>query len=249
MVNIKGRYILITGAANGIGKGIAESFGKTGDLVFITDNDIGKGKKVASDIIRNGGKAEFFYLDVSEIDSIGNVVAAIISKYKKIDVLVNNAGICPTEPFDRIDLDQWDHVIRTNLTSAFFLIKETSKYMIERRYGKIINISSVSAKMGGVTAPPHYVASKGGLDSLTRYFAKNLAKFNINVNAVSCATTKTNLIKSWEKSIIEYLLTITPLNRMSTVSDIANAVIFLASDNASFITGEVLNVNGGLYMD
>jgi len=103
--------------------------------------------------------------------------------------------------------------------------------------------------MGGVNVPPHYVASKGGLDSLTRYFAKKLAPFNINVNAVSGSATRTKLTRSWEKSMLDNLITITPLNRLSTVSDIANAVIFLASDASSFITGEVLNVNGGLYMD
>jgi len=248
-MDFKGKNILITGAASGVGKSIAESFGRLGGSILLVDKNVNDGEKTTKGIVELGGNAEFFYIDLSDIPSIETTVKNIIEKYKKIDVLINNAGICPMQKFYEIELYQWDNVIRINLTSAFFLIKEISKFMMSRKYGKIINISSVSAKMGGVSVPPHYVVSKGGLDSMTRYFAKNLAEFNINVNAISGSTMHTKLNESWQKGIFENIKNITPLNRLCTVSDMANAAIFLASDDSSFITGEIINVNGGLYMD
>ncbi len=248
-MEFENKNVLVTGAASGIGKGISSLFARLGARVLLIDKNIDDGKKAVKEISVDGGKSNFFYLDLTEISSIRDVVASIISKHKKIDILINNAGICPMDAFTDIDIDRWDSVIRINLTSVFFLTREVSRFMIERKYGKIVNISSISAKMGGVNAPPHYVASKGGLDSLTRYFAKKLASFNINVNAISGSATMTNITKSFTKSMLDNLIKITPLNRLSTVSDIAKAVVFLASDDSGFITGEVLNVSGGLYMD
>ncbi|GAH40618.1 unnamed protein product, partial [marine sediment metagenome] len=194
-------------------------------------------------------KSKYYYFDFAKIDQIERKISEIISIYKKIDVLINNVGVCPMKSFEHITIDEWNQVINLNLSSIFFLTKEVVKYMMQRKYGKVVNVSSVASKVGGISTGPHYVASKGGIDSLTRYFAKKLANNNINVNAVSPSTTDTELIEDWDNSIIDHIISMTPLKRLATANDIANAVLFLSSDNASFITGEILNINGGFYMD
>ncbi len=248
-MEFKDKIILVTGAASGIGKSISECFSRSNGTVLIADINEKEGKKTAEEIVNRGGKAEYIYFDVSDLEKIGDIISGIVNKYKKIDILVNNAGVCSLSSFGDITVSEWYKVMDINLGSAFFITREACKYMIENKYGKIVNISSVSAKMGGINVGAHYVASKGGLDSLTRYFAKSLAKYNINVNAVSGVTTNTNLISSWKKEIIDKAVKMIPLSRLGEPIDIASAVIFLASDTSNFITGEVLNVNGGLYMD
>jgi len=248
-MNFKDKVILVTGAADGIGKGIAIRFAEHGGFVIATDINREKGEELVGSLKDDNKKADFIYMDVSDIEKIKSVVSELINRYKKIDILVNNAGIYPIKSYKEITLSEWDKVIRINLTSVFFITKEISKYMEQRRYGKIVNISSVAAKMGGINVGPHYVASKGGMEALTRYFARNLAKYNINVNAVSMSTTNTNLIKNWDKKIIKGIIENTPLKRIANIDDVANIVLFLSSEKSCFITGEVVNVNGGLYMD
>lgn len=248
-MNFKDKVILVTGSADGIGKGIAIRFAEHGGFVIVTDINRKKGEELVNSLKDDNKKADFIYMDVSDIKKIESVISELINRYKKIDILVNNAGICPIKSYKEITLSEWDKVIRINLTSVFFITKEISKYMEQRRYGKIVNISSVAAKMGGVNVGPHYVASKGGMEALTRYFAKNLAKYSVNVNAVSMSTTDTNLIKNWDKKIIKGIIENIPLKRIANIDDVANIVLFLSSDKSSFITGEVVNVNGGLYMD
>ena len=248
-MNFKDKVILVTGAADGIGKGIAIRFAECDGFVIVTDINREKGEELVNSLKDANKKADFIYMNVSDIEKNEKIVSEMINKYKKVDILVNNAGICPIKSYKEITLSEWDKVIRINLTSVFFIIKEISKYMEQMGYGKIVNISSLGAKIGGINVGPHYVSSKGGIDALTRYFAKNLAKYNINVNAVSMSTTDTSLIKDWDKKIIEGIIKNTPLNRIACVDDVANIVLFLSSDKSSFITGEVVNVNGGLYMD
>lgn len=248
-MDFKDKIILVTGAANGIGRDVALNFAKLNGHVIIADIDKEQGEELIYKIKENNKKADFIYFNVLEIDKIDNVISNIINKYKKVDVLVNNAGICPKKHSEDIDIKEWDEVMRVNLTSVFFIIKKLSTYMKNQRYGKIVNISSVAAKMGGVNVGAHYVASKGGVEALTRYFAKDLAQYNINVNAISPATTITNLINTWDKEVIKEITEKIPLKRLASVTDIANAVLFLSSDESSFITGEVINVNGGMYMN
>lgn len=248
-MNFKGKIILVTGAADGIGRRVAEKFAKLDGFVLVTDINKEKGKGLVNKIRQEGKKADFIYFDVSEIDKIASIISEIIAKYKKVDVLVNNVGICPPTFYKDVTLPEWNRVIDINLTSTFFITKEVSKSMEEKKYGKIVNMSSLGAKIGGINVGPHYVASKGAIDALTRYFAKNLAKYNINVNAVAMSTTNTGLIKSWKKEIIDEIIQKIPLGRIATVDDAANIVLFLSSDYANFITGEVINVNGGMYMD
>lgn len=248
-MDFKDKIILVTGAANGIGRDVALNFAKLNGHVIIADIDKEQGEELIYKIKENNKKADFIYFNVLEIDKIDNVISNIINKYKKVDVLVNNAGICPKKHSEDIDIKEWDEVMRVNLTSIFFIINKLSTYMKNQRYGKIVNISSVAAKMGGINVGPHYVASKGGVEALTRYFAKNLAQYNINVNAISPATTITNLSNMWNKEVIKEITEKIPLNRLASTTDIANVVLFLSSDESSFITGEVINVNGGMYMN
>lgn len=248
-MDFKDKIILVTGAANGIGRDVALNFAKLNGHVIIADIDKEQGEELIYKIRENNKKADFIYFNVLEIDKIDNVISNIINKYKKVDVLVNNAGICPKKHSEDIGIKEWDEVMRVNLTSMFFIIKKLSTYMKNQRYGKIVNISSVSARMGGINVGPHYVASKGGVEALTRYFAKDLAQYNINVNAISPGTTITNLINVWNKEVIKEITEKIPLNRLASTTDIANVVLFLSSDESSFITGEVINVNGGMYMN
>jgi 3-oxoacyl-[acyl-carrier protein] reductase len=243
------KIILVTGAAGGIGKAIAEKFASLGGTPIILDVDKQKGHKLAQNIKGKGKKADFIPIDISDVKKIKPLVTNIMNKYKKIDILVNNAGICPINNYEKVDLEEWNRVLEINLTGAFFLTREVAHYMKKNRYGKIVSMSSVSARMGGVNVGPHYAVSKGGIEAMTKYFAINLAKYNINVNAVSMCTTDTDLIKGWNKRIINSILGKIPLGRMATVNDAADAVLFLSSEHADYVTGEVLQVNGGLYMN
>lgn len=248
-MNFDHKIILISGAAKGIGRKIALKFAELNSFIIITDFDKKAGEVLETEINKYEVKSKYYYFDFAKIDQIERKISEIISIYKKIDVLINNVGVCPMKSFEHITIDEWNQVINLNLSSIFFLTKEVVKYMMQRKYGKVVNVSSVASKVGGISTGPHYVASKGGIDSLTRYFAKKLANNNINVNAVSPSTTDTELIEDWDNSIIDHIISMTPLKRLATANDIANAVLFLSSDNASFITGEILNINGGFYMD
>lgn len=248
-MNFDHKIILISGAAKGIGKKIALKFAELNGFIIITDFDKKAGEVLETEINKYEVKSKYYCFDFAKIDQIEGKISEIVSIYKRIDVLINNVGICPMKSFEHITIEEWNKVINLNLSSVFFLTKEVVKYMIQRKYGKVVNVSSIASKVGGISTGPHYIASKGGIDSLTRYFAKKLANNNINVNAVSPSTTDTELIKDWDNSIIDHIISMTPLKRLATANDIANAVLFLSSDNASFITGEILNINGGLYMD
>ncbi|MGM0366775.1 MAG: SDR family NAD(P)-dependent oxidoreductase [Actinomycetota bacterium] len=243
------KVMLITGAASGIGRAVAQGFARGGGMPVILDIDREGGRRLAEEIKGRGHKADFMHADISDVKSLGPLVLEIIGKYKKIDVLVNNAAICPIKNYEQVDLEQWNRVLDINLTGAFFLTREVAGYMKEKNCGKIVSMSSVSARMGGVNVGPHYAVSKGGIEAMTKYFAVNLAKYNINVNAVSMCTTDTGLIKGWDKKIINSIIEKIPLGRVASVEDAAGAVLFLSSEHANYITGEVLQVNGGLYMN
>lgn len=248
-MDFKDKTILITGASNGIGREIAINLSNMNGYVIAADIDDGQGEELISEIRENNKLADYINFDISYTAGIKKIISDIISKYKKVDILINNAGICPEKHPGDIGMEEWDKVLNINLKAMYFLINEVSKSMIENKYGKIVNMSSVGAKIGGVNVGPHYVASKGGVEALTRYYAKNLAQYNINVNAVSPATTITKLNSGWSEEIIEEIKQKIPLNRLATVKDISNVVTFLASDESGFMTGEVVNVNGGIHMD
>jgi 3-oxoacyl-[acyl-carrier protein] reductase len=187
--------------------------------------------------------------DVSDAAAVRVLAEATLGHYGRIDILVNNAGICPLTQFESITRAEWDRVLSINLTGAFLCSQAAVPHMRAAGYGRIINVSSAAGKMGGVTVGAHYAASKAGMLGLTWSLARLYAPFGITANAIAPVTVETNLTRDWPPAVLEQLRRSIPLGRLARVTDVAAAAVFLASADAGFITGEVLDVNGGFLMD
>ena len=244
MMHLQDRVAIITGGARGIGHAIGKSFAAEGARVVLTDVDPVALESAGKDL---GVLA--IVTDVADEDSVHAMVERVVQEYGKIDVLVNNAGICPLTPFESIGRTEWDRVIAINLTGAFVCSRNVVPFMKRQRYGRIINISSVAGKMGGVTVGVHYAASKAGLLGLTWSLARLYAPFGITANAIAPVTVDTDLTRDWSSQVLEQIRQSIPLGRLARVDDVAAAAVFIASQDAGFITGEVLDVNGGFLMD
>jgi 3-oxoacyl-[acyl-carrier protein] reductase len=245
---LSGKIAIITGSAQGIGKSIAQAFCKEGAKVAIFDIDEEKSRVCLCDIEQSGGEAFCYKCDVSNVEEIKKGVRLVADTFGGIDILVNNAGILQTTPIEEVTESEWDKIMAINLKSVFFMTQQVIPYFKERKSGKVVNISSVAGRMGGIANGLGYTASKAGIIGLTYGFANRLAEYNINVNAIAPGTTKTDIIKSIAPEKVEQLRELIPLKRLGTTQDIANAAVFLASDNSSFITGAVLDVNGGMFV-
>ena len=235
---------MVTGGAAGIGRATAAGFAKEGAKVAICDVNPEAGKTTAESL---GPEATFQQVDVSDNKSVNDWVESVVSQYGQIDVLVNNAGITRDGLIMRMKEADWDAVLNVNLKSAFNCIKAVSKKMVKQRSGRIINLASVV----GVTGNPgqaNYVASKAGIIGLTKAVAKELASRNITVNAVAPGFIETDMTASLPDKAREAMVAQIPLGRAGNVRDIAAAVVFLASDQAAYITGQVIHVSGGMYM-
>ena len=246
MLDLTGKIAIVTGASRGIGRGIATLLATRGAHVVAAargENAAG----TAAEIQQAGGRAEHAALDVTEAGSIEALVAATLARHQRIDILVNNAGITRDQLMLRMKRDDWDQVIATNLTAAFASVQAVLKPMIRQRGGRIISISSVVGQMGNA-GQANYAASKAGLIGFSKAVAREVASRNITVNVVTPGLIETDMTKAIsEKAQGDWASTI-PLGRLGTPADIAAAVCFLASDEASYITGQVLAVNGGMYM-
>lgn len=192
-----------------------------------------------------GGNATAVETDVSDFEQVQNMVSATIEKYGKIDILVNNAGIIADSFVEKMDLEQWDRVIVTNLTGVFYCIKAAVSYMIENKYGRIINTYSIAARKGAV-ARSNYAASKAGIIGLTLSLDQELGLHNITVNAIAPGYVKTGMTSNLPDMIIERANKIIPIKRFGTVEEIAEAFLYLASDEAAYCNGTILDINGGL---
>jgi 3-oxoacyl-[acyl-carrier protein] reductase len=241
---LKDRVAVVTGGARGIGRAIGEAFAAAGAGVVLADID-----PAVLEPVGLPPRALAVVTDVSDGDSVHAMVEKVMQRYGKIDILVNNAGICPLRPFESISRAEWDRVMAINLTGAFLCSQAVAPLMKQAGYGRIINISSVAGKMGGVTVGAHYAASKAGLLGLTWSLARGYAPFGITANAIAPVTVETDMTSGWPGSALEQLRQTIPLRRLARVSDVAAAAVFLASEEAGFITGEVLDVNGGFLMD
>ncbi|MFB0547003.1 MAG: 3-oxoacyl-ACP reductase family protein [Anaerolineae bacterium] len=196
-----------------------------------------------------GVEALAIQVDVANRHSVQCMVEAAMERFGCVDILVNNAGICPLRSFEEISEEEWDRVLDVNLKGAFLCSQAVIKILRCNGWGRIINIASVAGKMGGVRVGVHYAASKGGMIALTLCLARQYAPYGITVNAIAPATVATGMIKDWPEEAKHKLVASIPLGRLGQPEDVAAAVVFLASDGASFITGEVLDVNGGFLMD
>lgn len=247
MGRLNNKIAVITGGAQGIGKAASIKFLEEGAKVFIWDVNIEKCKKLVSELKSDSNQIEFIQVDVTKYDSTKNAAEYVFNKFNKIDILVNNAGITRDSTLLKMTSEQWQQVIDVNLTGVFNCTKAIAPYMVEKGYGRIINTSSVVGIYGNF-GQTNYVASKSGIIGVTKVWARELGKKGINVNAVAPGFIATEMIDSVPEKVINILKEKTPLGRLGNPEDIANAYLFLASDESSFINGTVLSVDGGLVL-
>jgi 3-oxoacyl-[acyl-carrier protein] reductase len=244
---LNGRTALVTGASQGIGRACALELARRGAHVALAARNTDKLAAVAAEIEAAGGTAKVFALDVSSEESIKEGAKAVIAAFGKVDILVNNAGITKDILSMRMKKADWDDVLTTNLTGAFLLTQALMMQMVKNRWGRIINITSVVGEMGQA-GQANYAASKAGMIGLTKSLARELASRTITVNAVApgyIETAMTSVLTDDQKNAMTQHI---PLGRVGTDMDIAHAVAFLASEEAGYITGHTLDVNGGMYM-
>jgi 3-oxoacyl-[acyl-carrier protein] reductase len=248
MSQLENRVAVVTGGSRGIGRAIALELAKRGASVVVNYNSSADAANaVVADIVAAGGKALAVQADVSVLADADRLVKAAVDQFGKLDILVNNAGTTRDNLIALMKEEDWDTVITTNLKSAWNCCKVASRVMMRKRYGRIVNITSVSG-IAGNAGQSNYSASKAGLIGLTKSLARELAGRQITVNAVAPGFVKTDMTASLSDSILDQVVKSVPLERMGTPEDIAPAVAFLVSDEASYITGQILSVDGGLVM-
>ena len=246
MIDLSGRVAMVTGASRGIGRAIATRLAAQGATVVAAARG-DHAREAAEAIAAAGGAAEPLTLDVTESDAVDAAVAGVLERHGRIDVLVNNAGITRDQLMLRLKRGDWDAVLATNLTSAFTLTQAVLKPMIRQRAGRIICISSVVGQSGNA-GQANYAASKAGLIGFAKSVALEVASRNITVNVVAPGMIETDMTRAIADKAREEWESKIPLKRLGTPDDVAAAVCFLASDEASYITGQVLAVNGGMYL-
>jgi 3-oxoacyl-[acyl-carrier protein] reductase len=247
MFSLQGRVALVTGASQGIGRACALALAEAGATVAVAARNEEKLNAVAQEITGKGGKASAFKLDVTNEDEIKTTVKAIIAQLGKIDILLNNAGITRDQLFMRMKRADWDDVVNTNLTAPYLLTQAVISPMLKQRWGRIINITSINGQMGQA-GQANYASAKAGLIGLTKSVAREVASRNITCNAVAPGWIDTAMTADLTQDLKDKMVAAVPLGRPGTDHEIAAAVCFLASEEAAYITGHVLNVNGGMYM-
>jgi len=246
-MSLSGRVAFVTGASQGIGRACALKVAKEGATVAVAARNQDKVNELVSEITASGGKAAAFALDVTDEEQVKSAIKAAIAQFGKIDILVNNAGITRDQLVLRMKRADWDAVLQTNLTSAYLCIQQVTSSMLKQRWGRIINITSVFGQMGQA-GQANYAASKAGLIGLTMAIARELGSRNITCNAVAPGFIETAMTEALGDEFKQSAAKQIPLGRVGSPADVASAVAFLASDEASYITGHVLNVNGGMLM-
>ena len=246
-MSLSGRVAIVTGASQGIGRAIALKLSQAGATVALAARNQAKLEELASEIGSAGGKATAFVVDVGNEDQVKATFKQVIAQLGKIDILVNNAGITRDQLVMRMKRADWDEVINTNLTSAYLCIQQAIGSMLKQRWGRIINVTSVFGQIGQA-GQANYASSKAGLIGLTMAMAREVASRSITCNAVAPGFIETAMTSALPEEFKQTALKVIPLGRVGSTDDVANAVAFLASDEAGYITGHVLNVNGGMYM-
>jgi 3-oxoacyl-[acyl-carrier protein] reductase len=247
MFSLAGKLALVTGASQGIGRETALALAEAGANVAIAARNEEKLARLAEEIAARGSAALVVKMDVADAEQVKAGFKSILEKFGKLDILVNNAAITRDGLALRMKPEDWEAVIRTNLTGAHFCTQQALATMMRARSGRIINIASVVAQMGNA-GQANYVAAKGGLIGLTKAIAMEIASRNVTVNAVAPGFIETPMTDVLSDKVKEELKERIPLGRMGTPRDVAAAIVFLASDEAGYITGHVLDVNGGMYL-
>src|SRR5437667_1010478 len=246
-MSLSGRVALVTGASQGIGHACALRLSQSGATLALAARNQDKLQELVSQIANTGGKAAAFPMDVADEEQIKTAFKAALAQFGKIDILVNNAGITRDQLLMRMKRADWDAVLSTNLTSAYLCIQQAISSMLKQRWGRIINVTSIFGQIGQA-GQANYAASKAGLIGLTMAIAREVASRNITTNAVAPGFIETAMTAVLSEELKQNALKMIPLGRVGAVEDVANAVCFLASDEASYITGHVMNVNGGMLM-
>lgn len=245
---LKDKVAIVTGASKGIGRAIAINFAKEGAKVVLNyRSDDNGAQEVLKEIENSGGVALLHKGDVSDFSVAEDLIKFCIEKFSRIDILVNNAGITRDTLLLRMKEEDFDSVINVNLKGSFNCVKHASSFMIKQKYGKILNISSVIGLIGNV-GQINYAASKAGIIGMTKSLAKELGSRGINVNAIAPGFIETDMTSVLEDKTKETIMSHIPLKRMGSVEDVSNLAVFLASDLASYITGQVITVDGGMVM-
>jgi 3-oxoacyl-[acyl-carrier protein] reductase len=247
MFRLDGKIALVTGASQGIGEAIARSLAKQGALVVCAARNEQKLNQVAESIHAEGGKADVVTMDLAQGESVRAAIASTLERHGALHILVNNAGITRDKLLIQMKEEDWDAVLDTNLKGAWIAIQAATRPMMKQRYGRIINIASVVGQMGNA-GQTNYGSAKAGLIGLTKSLARELASRNITANAVAPGYIETEMTTGLSDAVKAEFVSTIPLGRMGTTSDIANAVVFLASEEAGYVTGQSLNVNGGMWM-
>ena len=247
MFSLTDKVALVTGASQGIGRDTALALAEAGAKVALAARNEEKLTALAGEIAAAGGTALAVRMDVADAEQVKAGFKQVIEKFGRLDILVNNAAITRDGLSMRMKADDWDAVIRTNLTGAHLCIQQALATMMRARAGRIINIASIVAQMGNA-GQANYVAAKAGLIGLTKAIAIEIASRNVTVNAVAPGFIETPMTDVLGDEVKEELKTRIPLGRMGTARDVASAIVFLASDEAAYITGHVLDVNGGMYL-
>ena len=244
---LKGQTAVVTGGARGIGKEIALSLARDGANIVIADLMTKQSEETAEEIKKLNCKALIQKVDVSKTADVEDMIKNTIDEFKALDILINNAGVTRDTLIVRMKEEDWDFVLKVNLTGTFNCTKAAAKYMMKQRKGRIVNIASIVGVMGNA-GQANYSASKAGIIGLTKTSARELASRNITVNAVAPGFIDTEMTRSLNENIKQQLKEQIPMGKLGRPEDIANCIKFLVSDDASYITGQVIHVNGGMLM-
>ena len=247
MLKLDGKTALVTGASQGIGEAVARRLADQGARVVLAARNEERLRRLAAEIDAGGGCARPLVLDMTQPETFGERLKSLPEDYGTVDVLVNNAGITADNLLARMSLDDWERVLRTNLTGAFALTKEVIRGMMKKRWGRVISVSSVVGLMGNA-GQANYAAAKAGIIGFSKSLARELGSRNITVNVVAPGYVRTAMTEKLPEASREELTGAIALKRLGTVDDIAWAVLYLASEEAGYVTGHTLNISGGLYI-
>jgi len=243
------KVAIVTGAVNGIGRAIADRLVENNYTAVVCDINQDEGQKLEEKSSDFEGDYRFKYCNVAKEEDVERVVNEVMEEYGQIDALINNAGIIKRRDGEKISISDWDQVFAVNSRGTFLFCKYLEPIFKEQKQGRIVNVSSIAAKMGDITSAPGYGPSKAAVDGMTKTFARDLAPYNVTVNGVAPHAVETDMSSEWSAEKREKIISEIPLKRLGQPEDVAGAVSFLLSDNASFITGEIIDVNGGFLMD